>query len=164
MDPDRTAVTETTPTEPPVCGTQADSRPGRADGHPVRAAQRDSLEHAAAANGLRRRLDLLAAARSMATGRRLEAPPPRLTRGVAATGPARSGARRGRQRVAPRAARGKKTGPNPTDRRKAGSKHHVLTDAHGIPIVARLTAANRQDRKSTRLNSSHLGISYAVFC
>src|SRR5262245_65105936 len=23
---------------------------------------------------------------------------------------------------------------------------------------------NRQDRKSTRLNSSHLGISYAVFC
>src|SRR5258705_5194553 len=24
--------------------------------------------------------------------------------------------------------------------------------------------AHRQDRKSTRLNSSHLGISYAVFC
>src|SRR5471030_3418593 len=24
--------------------------------------------------------------------------------------------------------------------------------------------ANRRDRKSTRLNSSHLGISYAVFC
>ena len=40
---------------------------------------------------------------------------------------------------------GEKTGPNPTDRRKAGSKHHVLTDAHGIPLVARLTAANRND-------------------
>src|SRR5437899_8811479 len=26
------------------------------------------------------------------------------------------------------------------------------------------TAANQTDRKSTRLNSSHLGISYAVFC
>src|SRR5205814_10499384 len=26
------------------------------------------------------------------------------------------------------------------------------------------TAATRIDRKSTRLNSSHLGISYAVFC
>src|SRR5437899_4662748 len=26
------------------------------------------------------------------------------------------------------------------------------------------TAANCTDRKSTRLNSSHLGISYAVFC
>jgi hypothetical protein len=30
---------------------------------------------------------------------------------------------------------GKKTGPNPMDRRKCGSKHHVLTDAQGIPIV-----------------------------
>src|SRR5262245_64363648 len=27
-----------------------------------------------------------------------------------------------------------------------------------------LSAATRSDRKSTRLNSSHLGISYAVFC
>ena len=44
-----------------------------------------------------------------------------------------------------RALRGGKTGPNPTDRRKAGSKHHVLTDAHGIPLVATLTAANRHD-------------------
>ena len=64
---------------------------------------------------------------------------------IAPAWPARSGARRGRQRLAPRAARGKKTGPNPTDRRKAGSKHHVLTDAHGIPLVATLTAANRHD-------------------
>src|SRR5262245_64870345 len=32
--------------------------------------------------------------------------------------------------------------------------------------LARLqtTMKNRRDRKSTRLNSSHLGISYAVFC
>src|SRR5262245_64472638 len=30
------------------------------------------------------------------------------------------------------------------------------------PFVA--VALNRPDRKSTRLNSSHLGISYAVFC
>src|SRR5205814_9112478 len=28
----------------------------------------------------------------------------------------------------------------------------------------RLTGVARQDRKSTRLNSSHFGISYAVFC
>jgi transposase len=40
---------------------------------------------------------------------------------------------------------GKKTGPNPTDRRKRGSKHHVLTDAHGIPLAAVLTKANRHD-------------------
>ena len=55
---------------------------------------------------------------------------------VAAARPTRSGPRGGRQLLPSRVARGKKTGPNPTDRRKAGSKHHVLTDAHGIPLVA----------------------------
>src|SRR4051794_30253249 len=40
---------------------------------------------------------------------------------------------------------GKKTGPNPTDRRKLGSKHHLLTDAHGIPLATVLTKANRHD-------------------
>ena len=37
---------------------------------------------------------------------------------------------------------GEDTGPNPTDRGKSGSKHHVLTDAHGIPLAATVTAAN----------------------
>lgn len=37
---------------------------------------------------------------------------------------------------------GEDTGPNPTDRRKSGSKHHVLTDAQGIPLNATVTAAN----------------------
>ena len=40
---------------------------------------------------------------------------------------------------------GEKTGPNPTDRRKLGSKHHVITDAKGIPLAALLTGANRHD-------------------
>jgi transposase len=40
---------------------------------------------------------------------------------------------------------GPDTGPNPTDRRKLGSKHHVLTDAQGIPLAATLTGANRHD-------------------
>src|SRR6267154_2067745 len=44
-----------------------------------------------------------------------------------------------------RALRGGKTGLNPTDRRKAGSKHHILTEARGIPLTALLTAANRHD-------------------
>ena len=34
---------------------------------------------------------------------------------------------------------GEDTGPNPTDRSKSGSKHHVLTDAHGIPLNAKVT-------------------------
>ena len=37
---------------------------------------------------------------------------------------------------------GEDTGPNPTDRGRSGSKHHVLTDAHGIPLSATVTAAN----------------------
>src|SRR5712692_8723713 len=34
----------------------------------------------------------------------------------------------------------------------------------GAPSAARASAARAQDRKSTRLNSSHSSISYAVFC
>jgi len=40
---------------------------------------------------------------------------------------------------------GAKTGPNPTDRRKKGSKHHLVTDANGIPLSVKLTGANRHD-------------------
>ena len=39
---------------------------------------------------------------------------------------------------------GGKTGPNPTDRAKPGSKHHLLTDAGGIPLGKTLTGANTQ--------------------
>src|SRR6201999_4629646 len=40
----------------------------------------------------------------------------------------------------------------------------TLALAAGAPSPAAAEIANRADRKSTRLNSSHLGISYAVFC
>ena len=39
----------------------------------------------------------------------------------------------------------KKTGPNPTDRRKKGSKHHIISDAQGTPLAVLLTAANVND-------------------
>ncbi|KGC20280.1 IS5 family transposase, partial [Burkholderia gladioli] len=35
--------------------------------------------------------------------------------------------------------------PNPTDRARPGSKHHVLVDANGVPVSAILTGANRND-------------------
>jgi hypothetical protein len=38
-----------------------------------------------------------------------------------------------------------KTGPGPVDRRKAGSKHHLLTDAAGVPLSVVVTGANRND-------------------
>ena len=42
---------------------------------------------------------------------------------------------------------GKKTGPNPTDRGKGGSKRSVLTEAHGIPISLVIDGANRHDMR-----------------
>src|SRR5262245_63865460 len=53
----------------------------------------------------------------------------------------------------------------------ASPDHRFLTERgwkHVAPAASGqrpyLTVNNRLDRKSTRLNSSHLGISYAVFC
>lgn len=40
---------------------------------------------------------------------------------------------------------GEKSGPNPTDRAKPGSKHHVITDGAGTPLAAILTGANAAD-------------------
>jgi transposase len=42
---------------------------------------------------------------------------------------------------------GELTGPNPTDRGKAGSKYHILCDANGLPLHAVLSAANTHDSK-----------------
>jgi transposase len=38
-----------------------------------------------------------------------------------------------------------KSGPSPVDRARPGSKHHVLTDAAGIPLAVSLTGGNRND-------------------
>jgi transposase len=40
---------------------------------------------------------------------------------------------------------GAKTGPNPTDRAKLGSKRHLICDGRGVPLVIQLTGANRND-------------------
>ena len=40
---------------------------------------------------------------------------------------------------------GAKTGPNPTDRAKLGSKRHLVTDGQGVPLAIEHTAANVHD-------------------
>jgi transposase len=40
---------------------------------------------------------------------------------------------------------GEGTGPSPVDRGKPGTKHHVVTDANGIPLAGSVTPANRND-------------------
>ena len=37
------------------------------------------------------------------------------------------------------------TGASPVDRGRAGSKHHLLVDANGVPLVVTLTGGNRND-------------------
>ena len=41
--------------------------------------------------------------------------------------------------------RGAKTGNNPTDRSKLGTKRHILTDKKGIPLSAVISSANTHD-------------------
>lgn len=36
-------------------------------------------------------------------------------------------------------------GPSPVDRGRSGSKHHLITDAAGIPLAVTLTGGNRND-------------------
>ena len=56
-----------------------------------------------------------------------------------------SGRARSLTRARSRRKRGSETGPSPVDRGRAGSKHHLLTDAHGIPLAWTLTGGNRND-------------------
>src|SRR4051812_49987060 len=44
--------------------------------------------------------------------------------------------------------------------------HRVLHQLGGLPLAQRRKSPQlvKKDRKSTRLNSSHMSISYAVFC
>ena len=37
------------------------------------------------------------------------------------------------------------TGPSPVDRARIGSKHHLLTDANGVPLAISLTGGPRND-------------------
>jgi IS5 family transposase len=41
--------------------------------------------------------------------------------------------------------RGRKTGPNPTDKGKAGTKRHIVVDRKGIPLSVISSAANVND-------------------
>jgi hypothetical protein len=40
---------------------------------------------------------------------------------------------------------GTDTGPNPTDRSKSGSKHHLMVDGANVPLACTVTAANQHD-------------------
>ncbi len=137
------AATQTPP------GAKTTGRSESARRHLVCTQVGHSLADAAPADGLRFRHELLAAAAGVAKGRSLGPFARSATGASTRSGQNRLLTRRGRQFLDPCGAWGKKTGPNPTDRRKAGSKHHILSDAQGIPLSIILTEANRHD--STQL-------------
>ena len=137
--------TETTATE--VSGTQADRRPACADGNRVRVEDGHCLGRSAARAGLWQRHVVLAADAGVVGGRSVG---PIAIHADRALGPG------GENRLVPsgggfqqRACSfwGPQTGPNPVDRAKAGSKHHLLTDAGGIPLVTAISAANHHDSR-----------------
>jgi transposase len=103
------------------------------------------MANAPEGNGLWLGQHVLATIGAVATRRRLAPAARGPARRVAPARAVGSDARPRRQWLRARVARGEKTGPNPTDRRKAGSKHHILTEARGIPLTALLTSANRHD-------------------
>jgi hypothetical protein len=110
----------------------------RVERDPVRAHDRDRLAATPARARLRLRHDLLASPARLATGRRLAT----AARTAARPAPPRRAARplacRLRLRLAAGAFGGSKTGPSPVDRRKAGSKHHLIT----APTVSRSPACS----------------------
>lgn len=140
---DRTADSETAPS--PQGRAAAGQRSPGVNRDFVCAEDRHSVGVSAAGDGLRQRDDVLAAAARLAAGRRLGEAAPPIARPAAGSRPTRLVAGGGGQRQHPGGRGGEKTGPNPTDRRKKGSKHHVITDAQGIPLAARLTSANTND-------------------
>jgi transposase len=94
---------------------------------------------------VRVRHDVLAAAARLAGSRGVGRHPSSFARRVAQGGPHRFVARGRGQFIGARGFWGDQTGPNPTDRRKKGSKHLIITDANGTPLACKLTGANRHD-------------------
>lgn len=132
-----------------VAGAAAGVGPTLSAGHPVRPLQRHSLATTAVGTGVRVGTDALAASGPVAEGRCLR---------PAAQSPARGAERGGRARLVagvcgwfplPREKGGSDTGPSPVDRRKTGSKHHLICDSRGTPLKVITTAANVNDVTQT---------------
>jgi transposase len=81
----------------------------------------------------------------MAAGRGLGAPAPRAAAAAASRRRNRLVSCGGRFEPHPCAFGGLQAGPSPVDRGRTGSKHHLLTDAGGLPLAFTLTGGNRND-------------------
>ena len=146
MDDHPTLTSNANPTQK-ISGTQTGFGPCGADGNSLRAQDGHGLARLALGDGVWQRHDLLATTARLAAGCRVGKTPPRVVTPLARRRPDRLVTRRGRFEQRACGFWGLQTGPNPTDRRKAGSKHHLCTDAQGIPLSAQVTAANVHDSR-----------------
>src|SRR5712672_362409 len=145
MESDRTHPAQAQASAQTISRPQADLQSPDTERGSIRAQDRHRLGISPAGDGMRIGHDLLASPARLAAPRHLDQ----------AASSAAEQASRGRQNrlVAGGSGQhvgacgfwGAQTGPNPTDRRKNGSKHHLLTDGNGIPMAVTLTGANRHD-------------------
>lgn len=125
--------------------TSARTGPGLSDRHPVCLANRHAVGTVATGNGLWQRDDLLASSARLARGGYLARHLANVPQRTGACRRDRLVRRRDRQLLDPGAFWGAKTGPNPTDRGKNGTKRHLITDANGVPLAIEHTGANVHD-------------------
>lgn len=115
------------------------------DGHSVCSQDRHTLGIFASGNGLRKRHDLLASLAGLARRRRLAKD---MANSVERVGHGRCDRlvyfSHG-QLFGTSPFWGAKTGPNPTDRGKNGSKRHLIVDGQGTPLAIEHTGANVHD-------------------
>lgn len=126
-------------------GASSRAGPRLPDGHPVCSQDRHTLGVSAPGNGLWQRHDVLASFAGLASRRPLAE---NLANAAGRVGLGR----RYRlvhfghgQLLRPGPFWGAKTGPNPTDRGKNGSKRHLIVDGQGIPLAIEHTGANVHD-------------------
>ncbi len=125
--------------------TTARARSGLPHRHPVRAQERRSLGIPAPRNGLRIRDDLLASSAGLAGSRRVADDLAGVAGRIGTCRRNRLVYFRDGQLFGSRAFWGAKTGPNPTDRGKSGSKRHLIVEANGIPLAIQHSGANVHD-------------------
>jgi len=138
-----TATAEASTREVPR--SQAGTRSRSIERHFVCVAHRAALARSTRRNGLRLWGDLLAPLARLARSRRVGSIARTAAWGVTCSRPNRSLTRDSRFVFRPGYRGGPKTGPNPVDRARPGSKHHVATDANGGLLSIILTGANRND-------------------
>jgi transposase len=129
----------------PVSRAKTHIRPCGIDRNTICTQNGNRLGTSAKGNGLWFWNDLLAKASRLAKSWSLGQNTPNLPQQIAKGRQDRFLTSSGRFSICSSGFWGQKIGPNPTDRRKNGSKHHVITDANGVPFAATVTGANRHD-------------------